>query len=179
MHFWLGIKTVCWLFSTIVAFFFTQTWAFEALFACRLQCSETSYSDSAHLGCVPVLNSLQCLVSLCPNGFSFWFRGSGDPWRFQTEETECLHYLLVISIISFGTKGTCSVPQGIQTLTSVALFPILKDFITLPTSESHCSHNSSLTLVCGSFFLSRNSWDCSLLEFSFKLKLFTYLHCIG
>lgn len=51
---------------------------------------------------------------------------------------------------------------------SVVLFSILKDFIALPTLKSHRNHNSSLTLAGKSFFLSRNSLDCSQLDFSFK-----------
>lgn len=36
---------------------------FEALFACRFQCSGTSYSASTYAGCAP-LNSLLCLLAL-------------------------------------------------------------------------------------------------------------------
>jgi len=178
MYFWLGIKTEynrvfadCFpgVFYLLVGwFFFTLAWVFEALLACRFQGSETSHSNSASPGCMPILNPLQHSLTLCPSGFYFCFEGQEVLEVFKPGKAECLHYLLVISIISHGTKGKCSVSQGIQTLTSGVLFSILKDFVTLPKLKSHCRRNRSLTLACERFFLSRNSLDCSQLYFLLK-----------
>lgn len=62
--FWLGIKTeynrvfAGWVFFVcLFVCFFTQTWVFQTLFACRFQCSET-HSDSAYPGCAPILKFL-------------------------------------------------------------------------------------------------------------------------
>lgn len=62
-----------------------------------------------------------------------------------------------MSAVAIGTKGKCSVSQGIQTVTSVVLFSVLKDVIALSTLKSQCNHNKSLTLANASFFLSRNA----------------------